>query len=231
MDIPPTAVIGGLGTFAAFVVAMVLDPVILATGGGWMIAGLTLYYLYRRQQGLPLKETVKVESLEALGVEEVEYKSVLLAFEEEPFSEEAVATALALAAKRRRAIHVLSLLEVPTHLPLDAELKQAESDAQGRIERAKLICGQRVTGQVQRVRAGQGGAVDHRAGEGDDAAAIVMQLGYRNGTPQYGRSLQTVLAQRPCRVIVAATPERARDEPREALARSRACARAAAGRI
>ncbi len=217
VDIPPTAIFGGLGTFAAFVVAMVLDPVILATGGGWMIAGLILYYLYRRHQGLPLRQTVKVESLEALGVEEVEYRSVLLAFEEQPFSEEAVATALALGSKRRHAIHVLSLLEVPTHLPLDAELPEAESAAQGRIERARLICGLRVTGQVQRVRAGQGGAAIIARAKELEAAAIVMQLGYRNGTPQYGRSLQTVLAQRPCRVIVAATPEHARD-PRERIA-------------
>ena len=212
VDIPPTAILGGIGTFAAFIVAMVLDPVILATGGGWMIAGLALYYLYRRHQGLPLSQTVKVESLESLGVEEVEYKSVLIAFEAQPFSEEAVATASSLASRRRRAIHVLSLVEVPTNLPLDADLKAEEGAAQSRIERAKLICGMRVTGQVQRVRPGQAGtAIIDRAKE-IDAAAIVMQLRYRNGTPLYGRSLQTVLAQRPCRVIVAATPEEARSE-------------------
>ena len=53
-------VIGGLGTFGAFVVAMVLDPVVLATGGGWMVAGTLLYIAYRRHKGLPLRETVKV---------------------------------------------------------------------------------------------------------------------------------------------------------------------------
>ena len=39
-----------------------------------------------------------------------------------------------------------------------------------------------------------------------DAAALVMPLRYRNGAPLYGRALQTVLAKRPCRVIVAANP-------------------------
>ncbi len=53
---PPTAILGGLGTAAAFVVAMALDPVILLAGGGWMVVGMTLYVLYRRHQGLPLKE-------------------------------------------------------------------------------------------------------------------------------------------------------------------------------
>ena len=93
-----TAVIGGLGTFGAFVVAMVLDPVVLATGGGWMIAGTLLYLAYRRYKGLPLRETVQVEALTPLGVEEVEYRSVLVAFDEDdPFSAETVVTARALA--------------------------------------------------------------------------------------------------------------------------------------
>ena len=61
-------------------------------------------------------------------MEEVEYRSVLVAFEEDdPFSAETVATARALAAQRRRAIHVLALVEVPTNLPLDAELPEQEA--------------------------------------------------------------------------------------------------------
>ena len=33
-----------------------------------------------------------------------------------------------------------------------------------------------------------------------------MPLRYRDGAPLYGKTLQTVLAKRPCRVIVAANP-------------------------
>jgi APA family basic amino acid/polyamine antiporter len=121
-----------------------------------------------------------------------------------------VGTALTLASKRRRAIHVLSLIEVPTNLPLDAPMPAEEARARSRIEQAKLICGLRVSGQVERIRPGQGAtAIIERAKE-IKAAAIVMQLRYRNGKPLYGRTLQTVLAQRPTRVIVAARPEEAR---------------------
>ena len=207
VQIPITAVLGGIGTFAAFVVAMVLDPVILATGGGWMIAGTLLYVAYRRHQGLPLRETKRVETLTPLGVEEVEYRSVLIAFDEDaPFSEETVATAKALAARRRRAIHVLSLVTVPSHLPLDAELPEREGAAQTKIEQAKLICGRRVSGHVHHVRDGQAGpAIVDEATE-IDAAAIVLPLRYRDGQPLYGKTVQTVLAKRPCRVIVSANP-------------------------
>ena len=72
-----------------------------------------------------MTKTVKVAHLAPLGVEEPEYQSVVVAFEDDPFNEETVATAKALAANRRRAIHVVSLITVPTHLPLDAELDSA----------------------------------------------------------------------------------------------------------
>ena len=210
VPVPLTALVGGFGTFAAWVVVISLDLSTLAAGAAWMAAGIVIYLIYRRSQGLPLRETVKVETLAPLGVEEVEYNSVVLAFEEGSFSEEVVATAKALAARRRRAIHVLALLEVPTHLPLDADLDADEGTAQSQIERAKLICGRRVSGSVVRVRPGQaGGAIVGAAGE-LGASALVMPLRYRNGSPLYGRTLRTVLARRPCRVIVAANPEEAR---------------------
>ena len=69
----------------------------------------------------------------------------------------------------------------------------------------------RVTGHVERVRPGQAGHVISEDARAIKAAAVVMQLRYRNGMPLYGKTLQTVLAERPCRVIVVAEPESARD--------------------
>jgi APA family basic amino acid/polyamine antiporter len=216
--VPMTAVLGGMGTFGAFVVATVLDPVILLAGGGWMVFGIASYALYRRGQGLPLTETVKVQALEPLGVEEVEYQSVLVAFEDDPFHEETVATAAALAADRRRGIHVISLINVPKHLPLDAPLDEQESEAQSKVERAKLLEGGRVTGHTLRVRPGQAGHAIVDEARDIDAEAVVMQLDYRNGQPLYGSTLRMVLAERPCRVIVAAQPTGAQLRAREEAA-------------
>jgi basic amino acid/polyamine antiporter, APA family len=206
VPLPLTALVGGLGTFGAWIVVMALDTTTAILGAGWMLAGLVIYLLYRRHQELPVGETIKVAGLEPLGVGEVEYQSVLVAFDDDPFSEEMVATADRLAARRRRGIHVLSLITVPTHLPLDAPLEAEESEAQSKIEQAKLICGLRVTGHVERVRPGQAGHVISEDARAIKAAAIVMHLRYRNGTPLYGSTLQTVLAERPCRVIVVAEP-------------------------
>jgi basic amino acid/polyamine antiporter, APA family len=206
-EVPITAVLGGLGTFAAWIVVMALNPRTLFVGTGWMVLGIAVYVLYRRNQRLPLTETVKVVLPEPLGVEEVEYRSVLVAFEDdEEFSPEMVATAVKLASKRRRGIHVHSMMTVPTNLPLSAEMPDQEAEAQSKIEEAKLIGGQRVTGHVSRVRPGQAGySVAEEATE-IKAEAIVMGLSYRHGVPQYDKTLETILGERPCRVIIVSDP-------------------------
>ena len=95
---------------------------------------------------------------------------------------------------------------MPTNLPLDADLPEQEAEAQSKIEQAKLIGGQRVTGHVERVRPGQAGYAIAEEAQMIKAAAIVVGLRYRNGTPLYDKTLQTVLGERPCRVIVVADP-------------------------
>jgi APA family basic amino acid/polyamine antiporter len=207
VDVPLSAVLGGLGTFAAWLVVMALNPRTLAVGLGWMALGIAVYVVYRRSQRLPLTETVKVVLPEPLGVEEVEYRSVLVAFQDhEDFSPEMVATAVKLASKRRRGIHIHSMMTVPTNLPLGAEMPGREAEAQSKIEEAKLIGGRRVTGHVARVRPGQAGYTVSKEAAEIKAEAIVLGLRYRNGAPQYDKALQTVLGERPCRVIVVSDP-------------------------
>jgi APA family basic amino acid/polyamine antiporter len=211
VSIPVTAVFGGFGTLGAWLVVMALDPVTLAVGGAWVVFGMIFYLLYRRHLGLSPTETVKVKTLEPLGVEEVEYDSVLVAFDDgTPFSEETMATAVKLASPRRRAIHVLSLIEVPNHLPLDAPLEAQERKAQEKIERAKLIGGLRVSGHVHKVRPNQAGHAFVDEALKARATAMVIGLRYRNGTPLYNQALQTALGERPCRIIIVGEPGAAR---------------------
>jgi basic amino acid/polyamine antiporter, APA family len=210
-DLPLTAVFGGFGTFAAWIVVMALNPRTLVIGAIWMALGTAIYLLYRRSLGLSPSQTHKVLLPEPLGVEEIEYKSVLVAFEDdEPFNEQTMVTAVKLAAKRRRAVHVIAIVTVPNHLPLDATLGPQEQEAQSKIEQAKLIGGLRVSGHIHRVRPNQAGHSIAEEARQLKASALVMGLRYRNGAPLYGKTLQTVLAERPTRVIVVGEPELAR---------------------
>ena len=205
-SLPLTALIGGLGTFTAWVVVLALNTRTLAIGAAWMLLGAVVYLVYRRRHDLPVTKTVKVLLPEPLDVEEVEFSSVLVPFEDDPFSELTIGTATRLAARKRRGIHVISLLNVPANLPLDAPLPRQQEKAQAKIERAKLIGGQRVTGHVTRIRPGQAPKAIVDEARSIRASAIVMQLTYRDGTPLYGKTLQGVLGNRPCRVLVAADP-------------------------
>ena len=210
-DIPLTAVFGGFGTFAAWIVVMALNPRTLVIGAIWMALGISIYLLYRRRLGLSPVQTHKVLLPEPLGVEEVEYKSILVAFEDdEPFNEQTMVTAVKLASKRRRAVHVIAIVTVPNHLPLEAPLERQEEDAQSKIEQAKLIGGLRVSGHIHRARPNQAGHSIAEEARELKASALVMGLRYRNGAPLYGKTLQTVLAERPTRVIVVGEPELAR---------------------
>jgi APA family basic amino acid/polyamine antiporter len=134
---------------------------------------------------------------------EVEYESILVAFEDGQYSEEAIGMAVRLAARRRRGIHVLVTITVPANAPIDASMPDAESKAQVAVDQARVRGGRRVTGHYEKVRAGGAGRRVVDEAKEIHAAAIVMPLPRkRAGSSVFGRTLETVLAERPCRVII-----------------------------
>jgi basic amino acid/polyamine antiporter, APA family len=124
------------------------------------------------------------------------------------------ATAAKVAARRKRGIHVLVPIPVPASSPIDARLPEAELAAQGLIEQAKLQGGRRVTGHWEKVRAGGAGRMIIDEAREIHAQAIVMGLPARVGASVFGKTVETVLAERPCRVILQAGPD-AVPPPRE----------------
>jgi APA family basic amino acid/polyamine antiporter len=202
-ELPVTSILGGLGTGIALIVATVLDTRVLISGLLWLALGVTLYVAYRRRQGLSLTETVKVVMPKPVVEHEVEYESVLVAFEDGNYSPDAVAIAARLAARRRRGIHVLVTITVPPNSPIDAVMPEQEAKAASVIDSARVRGGRRVTGHWEKVRPGQGGRRIVEEARDIHARAIVMSLPARRaGKSLFGKSLETVLAERPCRVII-----------------------------
>ena len=133
---------------------------------------------------------------------------MLVAFEDGDYSGEAISTAAKLAARRRRGIHVLVTITVPANAPIDALMPEAEAKAQVAIDSARVRGGRRVTGHWEKVRSGEAGR--RIVGEAREihAAAVVMTLPpKRTGSSLFGRTLEAVLSERPCRVIIA-SPKR-----------------------
>jgi basic amino acid/polyamine antiporter, APA family len=206
-DVPLFAVVGGLGTGAAFVVTIGLHPGVAITGVGWLTLGVIVYVLYRRAQGLDLASTHKVAIAQPVVDHEAEYDSVLVPLIDATFDETVMATAAKLAARKRRGIHVLSLVTVPQALPIDAPLEEAEASAESAVEQARVQGGARVSGHVERVRPGQAGRRIIEEATDMRAAAIVMPMPRRSHVASlFGKTLETVLAERPCRVIIESVP-------------------------
>ena len=206
-ELPAFAVVGAIGTFLSWLAVTALNVETLLAGTIWMLLGIGTYVLYRRNQGLSLTETAKVVVPKPAVEEEVEYQSVLVAFEDGGYSATAVRTAVRLAAKRRRGIHVLALMTVPASLPIDAPLPEQERRAQEMIDSARVFGGRRVTGHYEKVRTGQAGRrIVHEAREIEARAIVMPRPQTRAGSSLFGRTLETVLEERPCRVIIESEP-------------------------
>ncbi len=210
-EIPLYAVVGGTGTGLAFIVVNALNLATLIAGTMWMAVGIASYVLYRRNQGLSLTQTTKIVTPKPVVEHEVEYESMLVAFEDGHYSEEAIATAGKLAARKRRGIHVLVTITVPANLPIDAEMPEAENKARQTVDAARVRGGRRVTGHWEKVRAGEAGRrIVHEARDIHAGAIVMAMPPRRTGSSLFGRTLETVLAERPCRVIIDSSPATSR---------------------
>jgi basic amino acid/polyamine antiporter, APA family len=207
-DIPLFAVFGGLGTSIAFVVTVVLHPEVAAAGFGWLAIGMLVYVAFRRRHGLDLVSTVKVAIPQPVVDHEAEYDSVLVPLVDGKYDEHVIATAVKLAARKRRGIHVLAMVTVPNALAIDATMPEEEAAADSVIEQARIQGGRRVSGHQEKIRAGQAGRRIIEEATDMRAAAIVMPLPRRvAGGSLFGKTLETVLTERPCRVIIESVPD------------------------
>jgi APA family basic amino acid/polyamine antiporter len=217
-DAPLFAIAGGTFTAVAFVVIAALNLTVAAIGAAWLLFGTLVYFAFRRRHGLDMTSTHKVAIPQPVVDHEAEYDSVLVPVSD-GYDDHVMATATKLAARKRRGMHIVSFVTVPYALPIDAPMREAEADAESVIEQARVQGGRRVSGHVERIRPGQAGrriveeAIDMRA------AAIVLALPRRvDGASLFGKTLETVLAERPCRVVIESMPPpESQTKRREAL--------------
>jgi APA family basic amino acid/polyamine antiporter len=205
-ELPAFAVFGGIATALSFVMVTAMNPIVALSGTIWLALGIAIYAFYRRRHGLDLVTTAKIVVARPVTATEAEYASVLIALEVDHFTPQIVATAAKLAARGGRGIYVLVTITVPQSLPIDAEVPEFEAAAASIIEHARLLVGRRVNGRAVKVRAGQGGRVIIEEARAIQSQAIVMPLAPRTGTTVFGRTVETVLAERPCRVIIETAP-------------------------
>ena len=204
IDWPLYAIVGGLGTGAAWLVVVVQDAPTRYAGLAWLVAGFVFYLLYRRRLGLPLRVTTR--SPVPLGAAiALEYRSILVPIVAGDESREAVEVAARLATERAGRIVLLRVIVVPLELPIDADLSEELEEAHELLDKARAIAepyGVRVVERVVRERKA-GRAI---VAEADRRGAEIVVLGAPRGAHRaiFGHTVDYVLKNAPCRVMVAA---------------------------
>ena len=146
-SIPIPSALGALFGAAAWISVLVLHDGARIAGGAWMLLGIVLYVVYRRQQDKPLRKrfTIPEEALREPG-DEAEYGSILVPVFGDPLDDDIVGTAGRLAAEDAEegeggaVLEALYVFKIPMSLPIDARVPE-ERIAEGKraLARAKEV--------------------------------------------------------------------------------------------
>jgi APA family basic amino acid/polyamine antiporter len=206
IDWPLFAVVGGLGTAAAWTVVVVQKADARWAGLGWLAVGLAVYLVYRRYVlRVSVTETLRAPVIIGPGAA-LEYRNILVPVKPGRPSEAAIDLASRLAADRGASIAAVSVVVVPLELPLDTRLEEEEWAALQALDAAAAIAelyGVPVTERLLRARHAGRAIVDDAISR--QSEIIVMGAPRAEGRRAvFSDTVDFVLKHAPCRVMVAA---------------------------
>ena len=102
IDVPVFAILGGLGTFGAFLVTCALFPTVRYAGIAWLVLGMVVYVVYRKPPGAAADVDGDRGAEDGGPAVEIEYRDVVLHVTDADVADEMTVTALKLAAEQRR---------------------------------------------------------------------------------------------------------------------------------
>ncbi|HWK18058.1 MAG TPA: amino acid permease [Solirubrobacteraceae bacterium] len=207
-QIPMTAVLGGIGTFLAWISVLILHTEARTVGVGWMIIGLVGYVVYRRRSGLDLFQQYRIARRERpVSFIELAYRSAIVPI----FGTDVDASVLRTAAKlvgEDATVEAVYVLRVPNQLSLDSGLEEEEQLGLSVLESAKVRgrhAGLRVQTRLIRTR-NPGAAIVEEA---ERRHAEIIYLGTEHAPASeraLGPTASYLLAHRPCRVVIETPP-------------------------
>jgi basic amino acid/polyamine antiporter, APA family len=210
--IPLTAVIGGIGTFAAWCSVVALHGEARTIGIPWMVVGMVGYVIYRRRQGLDPRKEYRVERPERPpDFAEVAYRTALVPI----FGGDVSATALRSAAKligEGGVVYAIFVLPVPSQLSLEAGLEEEEAQGRSALESARI----KIHTGLIRTRNPGAALVEEARRVGADVV-YWSTIHAPAGEQGIGPTAAYLLRKRPCRVIIE-TEKRPVGAPAEVVA-------------
>jgi basic amino acid/polyamine antiporter, APA family len=203
-QIPITAVIGGTGTFLAWVAVVALHPEAKYVGIPWMIVGMVGYVVYRKRSGLSLSKSVDIVYPERPpDFHELGYSTALVPI----FGGDVSAQTLVSAAKligKAGIVYAVFVLVVPRQLSLEAGLETEEALGRSILESAR-IQGRRSGIKVRTglIRTRNPGAALVDEAKRIDADVIYLSTLHAPASEQrIGLTASYLLDKRPCRVVI-----------------------------
>jgi basic amino acid/polyamine antiporter, APA family len=214
IDWPLFAIFGGIATGISFSVILVQNATTRWVGLGWIVGGLLFYAVYRRRV---VRESVlaTVKAPPAYGPAlALEYRRLLVPVVPGRGSDDALDIAASMAAERGARIAAVTVLEIPLDLPLSAELPEEEALANRELDEARAIGDSYGISVIPRlVRGRNAGAEIVREAERRGTEIIVIgaprRVIGRRKRAVFGRTVDYVLKNAPCRVMVTAIEEAA----------------------
>src|SRR3984893_13648407 len=210
-EIPLTAVIGGIGTAAAWVAVVALHVEARTVGIPWMIVGIGGYLIYRRRQRLDPRKHYRIARPERpADFEALDYRTALVPI----FGDDVSATALKSAAKLIGAegvLYAIFVLPVPAQLSLEAGLEDEEAQGRSVLESARIQArrlGIRIHTGLIRTR-NPGAAIVEDAEHVDSDVIYWSTIHAPAGEKGIGPIATYLLSKRPCRVIIETESRRA----------------------
>ena len=203
-EIPLTAVLGAIGTFAAWVAVVALHGEARTIGIPWMIVGMIGYFVYRRRQGLDPRKSYKIARPERpADFEELEYRTALVPI----FGADISASAFSSAAKligHEGVVYAIFVLPVPSQLSLDAGLEEEEAEGRSVLESARIQArraGIKIHTGLIRTRNPGAALVEEAERVGCDVI-YWSAIHAPRGEQRIGPTAAYLLSKRPCRVII-----------------------------
>jgi len=203
-EIPLTAVIGAVGTGAAFVSVVVLHPEARIIGTAWIGLGLAGYLLYRRRLGIDPRVQQRVRRPERpVGFLDVSYKSALVPIFGDDIDADAMHRAAAVV-DPDAVVEAVYVLEVPREHELPEGFEKQEYEARCALDIARLQARARgLKVRVKLIRArNPGRAIVEEALERDSDLIYISTDHAPSRERLLGPTVRYILAKRPCRVIV-----------------------------
>jgi len=209
VDWPLFALLGGTGTFIAWIVIVVQDSTTRWAGFGWIALGFIGYAIYRRQViRAPMSETVRAPELILGPSLTVEYRTIVVPVVRTAESEEALVAAARLASERGATVAVVHVIEVPLDLSLDVRMLDAEEAADETLDNSVALVESYGVRAVDRLlRARSAGPEIVAEAERRNAQLIILGAPRRRVSREerlFGRTVDYVLKHSTSRVLIAA---------------------------